>query len=276
MIKCEIVADSINPVGCRITSFLLTYPRFIHSELMTHRQFSRNAASSRAIPLKKMIDRVEADPAMPIHWGAEQKGMQSGDSLEGSNLETAKSLWLQAARSAASFAALMGNINLHKSIANRVLEPFAHMTTLVTATDYANFFNLRAHPAAQPEFQALAYLMLDAYEQNVPEEKSACEWHLPFADKYISEGLTEEQLIKISTARAARTSYLNMSNEIDHEKDYALHDQLMASGHWSPFEHAAAAADDSDRRGNFRGWRQWRKFFPSECGDKITAKRKGV
>lgn len=271
MISAKIIADSVSESGSRITSFLLTYPRFIHSELMTHRQFSRNAASSRAIPLKKMIERVNEEPACPVYWGSEQRGMQSGDQIPESQRENAKSLWLHAARSAVHFAELLGQAGLHKSIANRVIEPFAHMTTLVTATEYANFFNLRAHPDAQPEFQELAFQMLDLYLENKPVEKKAGEWHLPFADQYISEGLSEEQLLKITTARAARTSYLNMENEVDHESDFGLHDKLSEHKHWSPFEHAAKCTGDKKRFANFIGWKQYRSFFPNENGNKLTA-----
>lgn len=264
MIEAKIVADSVNPVGNRITTFLLTYPRFIHSELMTHRAFSRNAASSRAIPLRKMIERVRDEMATPIYWGAEQKGMQSGDELEGDAKAQAQAIWRAACLQAVAYAQKLGEIGVHKSIANRVLEPFAHMTTLVTATEYANFFNLRAHKAAQPEFQYLAYLMYDLYQSHKPQELAPGEWHLPFADQFLSEGLTQEQLLKIATARAARTSYLNMEGQIEHEKDYALHDQLAASGHWSPFEHPAVCTDMRIRYGNFVGWRQYRKNFPNE------------
>ena len=43
-------------------TFELTYPRYIHSEFMTHRVFSRNASSSRAIPVKRMIEQVRNNP----------------------------------------------------------------------------------------------------------------------------------------------------------------------------------------------------------------------
>ena len=274
MIKAEIVADSIGPHGIRITSFFLTYPRFIHAELMTHRAFSRNAASSRAIPLKKMIERVKEEPAMPIHWGAEQKGMQSGDSLTGQALEKAKQYWLNAASDAMHWASAMGEIGLHKSVANRVLEPFAHMGTLVTATDFVNFFNLRAHPEAQPEFQELAYQMLDLWHDNKPKSLTFGEWHLPYADKLIEESAPIENKLKISTARAARTSYLTMNNEIDPQEDYKLHDRLCNSKHWSPFEHPAKCEREQRHFGNFRGWMPYRKMFPRENMTELTAVRR--
>lgn len=264
MISAKIVADSVSPVGNRITTFVATYPRFIHSEVMTHRSFSRNAASSRAIPVKKMVDAIKENPAMPVFWGKNQKGMQAAEELDDAGKAIAQVTWLQARDAAVQFAEQMLDNDVHKQIANRLLEPFAHMTTLITATDYANFFNLRAHPDAQPEFQELAYVMLEAYVDSVPQKLKQDEWHLPFADQYIESGLTPEQLLKISTARAARVSYLNFEGNIDHEKDYALHDSLLANGHMSPFEHAAQATTSNKYFGNFKGWLQYRKLIPDE------------
>jgi thymidylate synthase ThyX len=266
MIEAKIVADSITVDGNRIISYILTYPRFIHSELMTHRMFSRNAASSRAIPIEKMIDRILNEPAGPVYWGKNQKGMQAGEELTSVEIEKAIKIWIASSKRQVKYARLLSKLGVHKQIANRLLEPFAHMTTLVTSTEWGNFFNLRAHPEAQPEFQELAYEMLELHVDHQPALKKPGEWHLPFADKYISEGLSEEELLKITTARAARTSYMNFEGNIEHEKDYDLHDKLMLSGHWSPFEHPAQAPEKGDCKfyGNFRGWIPYRKRFISE------------
>lgn len=264
MIKVSIVADSINSYEHRITTFVLTYPRFIHSELMTHRAFSRNAASSRAIPVEKMIERILQEPAGPVFWGKNQRGMQAATELSVETQSLAHKRWLRAMKHAVLHARQLLKLGVHKQIVNRVLEPFMHMTTLVTATEFANFFNLRAHKDAQPEFQELAFQMLSLYKDNQPTIKKSGEWHLPFADKYLSEDLSNEQMLKIVTARAARVSYLNFEGDIDHQKDYDLHDQLMTSGHWSPFEHAACALIGHERHGNFIGWKQYRKFFAYE------------
>lgn len=258
MISARVIADSVNPDGHRITSFILTYPRFIHSELMTHRLLSRNAASSRAIPVKKMLDAIINETAGPVWWGMNQKGMQAAQELPPFQKWLAQQVWRLSMLSQVVFARCMNSIGVHKQITNRLVEPFAHMTTLVTATEYGNFFNLRCHPDAQPEFQELAYQMLEAYQQSEPRHLGYGEWHLPFADKY-ADDLTESQLLKIATARAARVSYLNFEGDIDHEKDYDLHDRLAKSGHWSPFEHAAMSHPMSNWMGNFRGWLPYRK-----------------
>jgi len=256
-----LVADSINPLGNRVTSFLLTYPRFIHSELMTHRAFSRNAASSRAIPIEKVIEQVRDNPAMPIRWGKNGKGMQDHGSFAGEQSKDAKVEWKQAANSAIKSALRLQSLGLHKQIVNRVLEPFVWMTTLVTATEWQNFFSLRVHKDAQPEFQHLAYIMLKTYLSSQPESKNWGEWHIPFGDR-MTGNLDETTKLKIATARAARTSYLTMDGKIDVEKDILLHDGLQKSGHWSPFEHSCQASKIS--KSNFIGWKQYRHMFPGE------------
>lgn len=261
MIKAEIVADSMASSGHRLTTFLLVYPRFIHSELMTHRVFSRNAASSRAIPVDRMIRTIEADPAMPVEWGTMQKGMQAGPPLDDPDeIRIVEGIWQIGLEKAIGTAKALLDMKIHKQIANRVLEPWMHMTTLVSATDYANFFRLRAHPDAQPEFQELAYEMLEAYLSNTPEPVVMGEWHLPFISKEERRDLGIELSAKVCTARCARTSYAKMDEVKDHTDDIVLHDRLLNGGHFSPFEHPAFAYGGLGERtyGNFRGWMQYR------------------
>lgn len=305
MINAKILLDSINPVGNRITSWILTYPRFFHSEVMTHRAFSRNAASSRAIPVKRMIDDIRQNCAMPIFWGKNQAGMQAKEELDdiikrreivvspvGNGLDpykltvtdkhAAKHEWLAARDSAVKHAEKMLELGVHKQIANRILEPFMHMTVIITGTEFENFYALRAHPDAQPEFQDLGYKMLDIYQLSEPKKLKAGEWHIPFGDKIEDARLNqlidkinrEQQFtptshdemykIKIATARCARVSYLNFDGKDDYNKDIELHDILAKSGHWSPFEHSAMALSTSEYSGNFKGWKQYRKMFNEE------------
>ncbi len=265
MISAKIIADSISLENARITTFVLKYPRFIHSEVMTHRAFSRNAASSRAIPISTMIKRVVEEPAMPEYWGANQKGMQAAAELSPEDISICKKIWLRGRDEAVAIVEELDEIGLHKQIANRILEPWMHMEALVTATNVGNFFNLRAHREAQPEFQRLAAAMLREFMTHKPTLKKPGEWHLPFADQYMAEGLTLEQMQQISTARAARVSYVNFEGDFDHAKDYDLHARLEKGGHWSPFEHAAyPACTKYVKSGNFTGWHQYRKMFPGE------------
>lgn len=262
--KAEIIADSINPEGSRVTTFLLTYPRFIHSEFLTARMFSRNSASSRAIPIEKMIEQVRTNPAMPVRWGLNGKGMQDHGAFESEgSISACKTAWKLAAESAIGQATYLRNHGLHKQIVNRVLEPFMWMTTLVTATEWENFYSLRLHKDAQPEFQHLAHIMLRTYLASQPTPKAWGEWHIPFGDKVSDPNVSLETRLKIATARAARTSYLTMDKDHSVEKDIEMHDRLAAAGHWSPFEHACwASSARSDS--NFRGWQQYRKQFGGE------------
>jgi hypothetical protein len=163
MITAKIICDSINPLRIRLTTFELTYPRFIHSELMTHRMLSKNSASSRAIPIKKMIKAVIDNPAVPERWGANQSGMQANNELTEFKKKICKFIWLQSRWFAVGIVWLLDKIGLHKQISNRLLEPWSHITVVCSGTYFNNFFSLRAHPMAQPEFQVLAYKMLKEY-----------------------------------------------------------------------------------------------------------------
>lgn len=261
--ETTIVADSVNPDGQRITSFLLTYPRFIHSELLTHRSFSRNAASSRAIPIEKMIEQVQTNPAMPIRWGKNGKGMQDHGEFTGKEAEVCQYMWQEASKVAVHQARILNAASLHKGLVNRVLEPFVWMTTLVTATEWQNFFALRVHKDAQPEFQHLAHLMLQAYVKNQPAKLEWGDWHIPFSDRMPND-LSLKDRLKVAVARAARTSYLTMDGQIDVEKDIALHDRLAESGHMSPFEHVAKAKLH-ENSSNFYGWNQYRHSHFWDC-----------
>jgi thymidylate synthase ThyX len=263
MITAKIIADSVcsENTSKRITSFILTYPRFIHAELLTHRSASRNAASSRAIPVSKFIEDVLTDPALPIHWGAAQKGMQADNEISEETKTKAMQIWNSARDAAVEHAKQLNELGLHKQVVNRIMEPFFHITTLLTATEFKNFFKLRAHKAAQPEIRELAYKMLELYESNKPVEKGIGEWHIPFGDKYL-DGLSTRQKLKIATARAARVSYKNFDGVVDYDKDYSLHDMLVKEGHWSPFEHSAIC--DFGIHDNFDGWRSYRNILSKQ------------
>lgn len=274
MIKAKIIADSLNSyTGDRLTSWVLTYPRFIHSEIMTHRVFSRNAASSRAIPSSKLIQMIEEDPAIPVYWGEDQKGMQAKRSLDNSKEIEALKLWVKARDEAISIAKQLQELGLHKQIANRILEPWMHMTVILSGTEYENFFALRAHKDAQPEFQMLAYLMLEKYNSNEPKRLKSGEWHIPFGDN-LDSSISDDLKIEIATARCARVSYVNFEGKDDYEADFKLHDRLLKAGHYSPFEHCARA-DETHSSGNFKGFIQYRHFLNySERSDDRVVKHK--
>lgn len=285
MIEAKIVADSLAPSGFRLTTFVLTYPRFIHAEFMTHRVFSRNASSSRAIPVKKQIQMIVDNPAIPLAFTKNQKGMQGGEILSGQQHEIAVQCWLKARDQAVIFARALADLEVHKQYANRILEPFAHISVVCTATDFYNFFALRIHPAAQPEIQELARKMWDAMKASTPEGFVEGEMHLPFVtprqQNFVvgtslhmnikSSGVRlnpHEILLRMSVARCARVSYLNHDGtEPAIEDDIELYNRLVGSApiHASPTEHQAfASADGMLVSGNFHGWTQYRKTLQNE------------
>lgn len=272
--EVKIILDSVSKSGSRLTTFQLKYPRFIHSELMTHRDLSRNASSSRAIPVAKMIAQVWHNPAMPVHWGANQPGMKAREQLLGRRLAISKFLWKAAARNACIVAYLLSKTKLHKQVANRILEPWQHIHVIVSATNLDNFFQLRCHKDAQPEFQHLATLMHDVYLFSTPAER---EWHLPYVTEDEHETSSIETLIKFSVARCARVSYLTHDKKVpNHAKDIELHDDLVSSVpiHASPAEHQAWPTHDLGRYANFVGWVQYRKDVESRVRSGLIANQK--
>lgn len=223
MIKAEIIADSINPVGDRLTTFIVTFPRIILAEVNTHRAFSRNSASSRAIPFKKMVKMVEENPFIPIAWQKVHKGMQGTEYLSGKVEQEARDHWLQARDKAVICAKGMSSVGVTKQLCNRILEPFIYHTAIITtsAEGLENFFKQRCPEYIGPytdtyrsrkdfikgtdvsEYQKnsidwfnlnngqgeihimrLAEVMWDVYKENAPKNLQSGEWHIPFGDKF--------------------------------------------------------------------------------------------
>lgn len=269
--EVKILRDSIAPNGKRLTTWELTYPRFVHAELMTHRLFSRNSASSRAIPIEKLIARVMEDPAMPVFWGKNQTGMQAAVELGEDERHLAKYRWLQARDEAVKHVKTLQAIGVHKQIANRLIEPWMWITVIVSATEFENWFHLRDHKDAQPELREVAARMQALYRAESPTPVPIGGWHLPLTGFPGDEVLPLNDLIRVSIGRCARVSYLTHDGQRDPEADIQLCDRLAKSGHWSPFEHAAQAMDSPEPSGNFIGWRQFRKTFTNEAGPKALA-----
>lgn len=289
-ITAQVICDSISPAGVRITTMQLRYPRFVHAEFMTHRVFSRNASSSRAIPVQRMIEDLRRDPAMPVYWGSNRPGMQAGDEVEEPMLQNCKNMWLAAMEEAIDSAQILMTYGLHKQIANRILEPWAHINVVVTATEWDNFFQLRCHADAQPEMRALAYEMFNAMAGSHPNHLKPGEWHLPYvtaqewSDQYYGPSQTPgwETLKRVSVARCARVSYLTHDGRrTSIEEDLQLYERLVGSVpiHASPTEHQATPMGDLNNGtsgydkpcyrgehlgGNFVGWVQNRKLIEQE------------
>lgn len=262
--SAKILCDSIAPHGARLTTFEITFPRIILAELNTHRMLSRNTASSRAIPIEKMIARVKDDPYVPLSWGRNQKGMVAASEISPDDRDDAVAEWLAARDHAVKSAKRLSEMHVHKQIVNRLLEPFLFVTTIVSMTEFANFAALRTAPDAQPEIQRIATLMLDAYRTNTPTRVHYDGWHLPLIQPDELH-LPIATLRRVSAGRCARISYLTHDGRRDISEDIALYERLTTSHHWSPLEHQATpAASAQVSSGNFRGWLQFRKSFVTE------------
>lgn len=268
---CKVILDSVAHCEKRLTTVEIRYPRFIHSEIMTHRDRARNSASSRAIPWPKMMAAITDDPVVPIRFGSEQKGMQTGGEID--SPEEARRVWLEARDNAVRSAQQLASLGVHKSLCNRLTEPFMWITVVMTATEWKNFFRLRCHPDAEIHFQKIAGMIREALATSTPRQLDAGMWHLPYVDSEEFVHAVEtpypgiENWKKISAARCARVSYLTQDGVRDPAKDIELFDRLANGsgfGHWSPMEHVAEALATPERSGPFVGWKQLRKEFPLE------------
>lgn len=297
-ITVRVLADSISARGIRLTTFELEYQRFFHSEFMTHKMLSKNSASTRAIPVARAIQLIKERPAMPIHWGLNNPGMQSNTEMDETRREAAEASWLASMDSAIAFANVMSDkdgINGHKQWVGRVLEPYSFMKVVCTGTEYANLFALRHHRDAQPEFFELSDCMIRARAMSVPKQLKPGQWHLPYVDfvegRYFVGGVEVPLDIarKVSASCCAQASYRRLDDTV--EKALDIFEKLKLDGvssdpkHASPVEHQATPMDDLTipfnpntwengithvRRdgslwsGNLRGWVQYRQLIPNE------------
>lgn len=323
----KVIADSISESGVRIITIHARYPRIIHSEVMTHRVFSRNARSSRAVPLKTMLEEIRNDPFVPWHWGKNQSGMQASEECDERVLlenfdfyaedeydqpkwhreiipYNREAAWRTAAMYACDVAEAFMKAGYHKQVANRLLEPFMYIDTLITSTSWENFFHLRDHKDAEPHFQDLARMIKDAIGASTPKLLKVGEWHLPYIvteatheNDYMTDsakiykqfwagvdvnafGGTSardadilDTLKKISVARCARISYKPFDGDASLEKELERYNDLVGSDplHASPSEHQATPDYYTGEHwakpqlhGNFTGWKQYRKFLANE------------
>lgn len=294
--------DSIHPYTSLVT-YEIVAPRFILAEINTHRMLSKNTASSRAVPVGSVLDMIETSMAKPIHWGANQPGMSSHIELVGMARELAEQMWEQAAVAAASYAESLSckeTINGHKQWVNRIIEPFTFSKTVITGTEWANFFYLRNHPDAQPEFKELAQAMLEEYQKSTPTMVAPGEWHLPYVQSekdqsgtvtYYSgdKKLTLQEAQMVSASCCAQVSYRRLDDSL--EKAIKVYERLNFNSktdpaHASPVEHQATPIGSHNRNkqlcetdrgithqrrdgtlwsGNLKGYIQYRQLFDNEA-----------
>ncbi len=295
-ISAKIIADSVAfNSGKRITTFEIEYPRFILAELAQHRAFSKSSSSSRAIKIESMLERIKTNPALPIHWGKNQSGMQAQEEIENyDKFGQGEYQWLGASLEAVQRAETLNKQGYHKQIVNRLVEPYQIMKTVLTATEFDNFFYLRCHKEAQPEIQELANCMYECYKQNKSETLYAGEFHTPYVNNFRDQNyiypnfllrygtsdnpLTLEQAKMISASCCAQVSY--RKNDESYEKALKIYDKLITSKppHSGVFEHQATpivldwenGVTHIDRNGkfwsgNFQGWIQFRQLIPNNA-----------
>lgn len=275
MIEARIIEDSLNiKNGVRLTTFLLKYPRIIHSEFLRHRMISSSVSSTRAIPVEKALKNIDYNYFIP-KFTKNKKGMASNELLEAAEMNDATMVWDRMFNAIFEGVEELKKLGVHKQHASRPLEPFSFISQLATATDWENFFALRIDENAQPEIQELAKAMLKEYNSNSPREVDPTYagddvspyyfWHIPFRTKGIISSDFDNYLdLRRSVARCARLSYLTFDGESSDEKDLELFDKLLNSGHWSPFEHQAVCSLSEEYSGNFNSWIQYRKVFNNE------------
>ncbi len=253
-----VLADSF--CQTRLTTMLLVYPRIILPEVNTHCMVPKNSASSRAIPVERRVEAIRSGEFfVPRYLGANKRGMQADAALELRQAQRAEALWRESALSAANTASVLAGFGLHKQLANRVIEPYVYVSSLISFTEPGNLLNLRVHADAQDEFFELAECILDAYTKSKPKPLKPGEWHVPFGDR-MHEGLThQQQQLLVSAARCARISYETHDGDFSVEKDLELAHSLQTSGHMSPFQHQAQAVTPSEF---------WfgRELYPDETG----------
>lgn len=271
--EVKVLADSVAPSGDRLTTLQVCFPRFILAEVNTHRVLSRNYRSSRAVPVEKLLEEVRTSPFIPSQFTRNQAGMQGGEALTGEELDAARTAWVAAARIAADNAEVMANLGVHKQYANRGLEPYLYVHGVISATAWENFFTLRCHPDAQPEFQELANLVREALRTSEPvdcgydsyQRTHHRDWHLPYITEVERSQYVLDHLKMMSAARCAWVSYkpFDESEVSNFEKVERTFQKLMSTPmHASPMEHVATPGNTHPA--NFDGWVQWRHLLEED------------
>jgi hypothetical protein len=261
--------------GVRISTFELEYPLFIHAEFLTHRIFSRNTASNRAMPSNSVIQALKTHYATPCYWGTNKPGMQSGEELKGARLFLARTVWNMHRYISMFTSGLLFKIGLHKQHTNRITGTHQIVKVLCTSTDYSNFIELRDHPDAQPEINVLARCMKECLDKSTPKLLKVGHWHIPYVYSEVddsgdqvfysnSERISLNEALNVSVSCAAQISYRNFDLSLN--KAQKISDRLQRSDpvHASPFEHQARSENHVDFiSNNFKGWLQHRSLIPN-------------
>ncbi len=295
MIQVLKIQDSLNlSTDSRLSTFQWDYPRFIHGEVMTHRVFSRNAGSSRAIPVVSAIDLAVDNMVIP-EFKYNKGGMQPGRFLSERDMRSAKNIWENCAFNCVLAARELSSLKVHKQWANRMLEWFSPIRIVLSSTEFDNFLWLRNDHEAQDEIAEIAFNVERLLSESKPQIVGLGHAHVPYVDRsenleYSVNGipLTIPQALKISASVCGQMSYRKSDDSLEKAED--MYDRFIRGHrvHSSPFEHQAIAADSCidvipkhldmgithfDRQnrwysGNLRGWVQYRHLIPNNtCSD---------
>jgi hypothetical protein len=266
-VSAKVICDSLGGKS-RLITMEIELHRFILPEFNTHRSFSRNFQSSRALPLARQRRLVLDHPATPVFWGSNKAGMVAGNELTGIRLWLASSGWKLCLHTSCVLHKLFEKLGVHKQITNRLIEPYMYTKGVVTATEeaYRAFFRLRCASDAQPEIKALADAMKAAMDASTPTVLSVNGWHCPYVDIANYDGKPSEAVM-ISVSCCAQVSYRSMDLGVDKAK--TIFDKLNLYGvsgnpHASPCEHQAQYMGGRYRKaqGNLGlPWRQYRALL---------------
>lgn len=274
--EVTMIKDSISRRGIRLSTFHLRYWRAIHAELMTHRAFSRNARSSRAVPVVTLLTE---DIFVP-EFGMNKPGMQSTEQASPDQQQLWADDWIKLAEICRDYVWRWGKEGMHKQWANRPLEWFGWIDVLVSSTHWENFWALRLDQAAQPELRMLAEKMWEVMKESTPQLLKPGQWHLPYITQEEHLRYSIEDLVKLSTARCARLSYKPFDGNADYNAEMERYRKLVVQQpvHASPAEHQATPDKfyeilptglpnwvNPNQHGNFVGWIQHRKLIPNEA-----------
>lgn len=273
-ISARVVAKSVTPEGVEIVTWEYEAPKCILAELNTHCMLAKNAQSSRAVPIGKVIEQIRNNPVIPVHWGVNRGGMVAGEEINngvnflnhlinndeiGLNIEGLDSVprdvaWKATADIVAQIMQAWQTAGYHKQIVNRIGEAFTMVKGVITATEFDNFFHLRYHPHADPFIKELAKCMWEAYEEAPAKVLDYGEWHTPYYGRgywvessiatYLDTPVDEEcislaEALKISSAACGQVSYRKL--DLSEATVNRVWDNLMGGDivHASVTEHQA-------------------------------------
>lgn len=249
--EVRVLLDSINPhTGVRLTTLHCVYPQFIHQQVLTHRVFSRNSSSLRAISFERANNEFEL--VYPT-WTLEKKGMQGEVLVDDGKKDQATNILNQMHFDVSHWCNKLEKLGIHHQDINNYLRPFQNIHTVLSSTDWNNFFEQRLHETTKPDMQELAHRIKNELDNSTPLTRGL---HIPLVEDLLELDFLKSEACLISAARLARISYFKWFD--DPQKDLELAKKLLANKHLSPFEHIAFAQEDSNYYANFRSWKQLR------------------